>query len=122
MKSALKVIVGNMPVICSRGTYLSYEGYSPFGKISKSKHREGSIGTLSQTAIARLSETPEMLERQERMLSLGSHTRLFTIGLFVSIGQWTIPVRACSRFLVEGGAAISVASTMVPPESFIPLD
>ena len=93
MKSALKVIVGNMPVICSRGTYLSYEGYSPFGKISKSKHREGSIGTLSQTAIARLSETPEMLERQERMLNVGSCTRLFTIGILVRISQWRIPVR-----------------------------
>ena len=34
-----------------------------------------------------------MLDRQERMPNLGSHTRLFTIGLLVSIGQWTIPVR-----------------------------
>ena len=34
-----------------------------------------------------------MLERQERMLNLESRTRLFTIGVFVSIGQWTIPVR-----------------------------
>jgi hypothetical protein len=25
------------------------------------------------------------------MLNLGSHTRLFTISRFVSIGQWTIP-------------------------------
>ena len=73
--------------------YLSHEGYSPFSQIDQSKHRKGSIGVLSQTAIARLGETPEMLERQEGMLNLGSHTRLFTIGLFVSIGQWTIPVR-----------------------------
>ena len=94
MKSALKVKVRNIPVICSRWTYLSHEGYSPFSQIDQSKHCEGSIGVLSQTAITRLGETPEMLERQERMLNLGSHTRLFTIGLFVSIGQWTIPVRA----------------------------
>ncbi len=50
-------------------------------------------GVLSQTAVARLGEAPEMLERQERILNLGSHTRLFMIGLFASIGQWTIPVR-----------------------------
>ena len=72
---------------------LSRERYSPFSQIDQSKHREGPIGALSQAAIARLDETPEMLERQERMFNLGSHTRLFTIGLFVSIGQWTIPVR-----------------------------
>ena len=94
MKSALKVKVRNIPVICSRWTYLSHEGYSPFSQIDQSKHCKRSIGVLSQTAITRLGETPEMLERQERMLNLGSHTRLFTIGLFVSIGQWTIPVRA----------------------------
>ena len=48
---------------------------------------------FSQTAIARLGETPEMFERLERVLNLGPHTRFFMIGLFVSIGQWTIPVR-----------------------------
>ena len=93
MKSVLKVKVGDIPVTCSRRTYLSHEGYSPFSQIDQGKHREGSIGVLSQTAITRLGETPEMFERQERMLNLGSHTRLFTIGLFVRIGQWTIPVR-----------------------------
>ena len=77
MKSTLKVKVKNIPVICLRWTNLSHEGYSPF----------------SQTAIARLGETPEMFERQERILNLGSHTRFFTIGLFVSIGQWIISVR-----------------------------
>jgi hypothetical protein len=103
MKSALKVKVGNIHVICSRWTYLSHEGYSPFSQIDQSKHRKGSIGVLSQTAIARLGETPEMLERQERMLNLGSHTRLFTIGLFVSIGQWTIPVRTFIGKVPRGG-------------------
>jgi hypothetical protein len=34
-----------------------------------------------------------MLERQEGMLNLGSHTRLFMISLFIRIGQWAIPVR-----------------------------
>ena len=72
MKSTLKVKVRNIPVTCSRWTYLSYEGYSLFSQIDQSKHCEGSIGVLSQTAIAPLGETPEMLERQERMLNLGS--------------------------------------------------
>ena len=80
-------------MICSRWTYLSHEGYSPLSQVDQSKHRVGSIGVLSQTAIPRLGETPELFERQERMLDLGSHARLFTIYLFVSIGQWAIPVR-----------------------------
>jgi hypothetical protein len=70
MKSTLNVKVGNIPVICSRWTYLSHEGYSPFGQIDLSKHREGSISVLSQTAIARLGEIPEMLERQESCSTL----------------------------------------------------
>ena len=93
MKSTLKIKARNIPTVCSRWTYLSYEGYSPFSQIDQSKHCEGSIGVLSQTAVAHLGESLEMLERQERMLNLGSHTRLFTIGVFVNIGQWTIPVR-----------------------------
>jgi hypothetical protein len=93
MKSALKVKARDIPVIYSCWTYLSHNGYSPFSQIDKSNHREGSAGVFSQTAVARLGETPEMLERQERMLNLGSNTQLFTIGLFVSIGQLTIPVR-----------------------------
>ena len=44
-------------------------GYSPFSQIDQSKHREGSIGVLSKTAIVHLGETPEMLERHERMLT-----------------------------------------------------
>ena len=44
-----------------------------------------------------------MLERQERMLILGLHIRLFTIGLFVSIGQWTIPVRTFIGKVPRGG-------------------
>ena len=76
----------NIPVICSRWMYLFHEGYSPFIQIDQSKHREGSIDVLSQAAVARLGVTPEMLERQEKMLNLRSHTRLFTIGLSVSIG------------------------------------
>ena len=74
MKSILKVKVRNTPVICSRWTYLSHEGYSPLSQIDQCMHREGSIGVLSQPSIARLGETPEMLERQERMRNLGSHT------------------------------------------------
>jgi hypothetical protein len=86
------VKIEKIPVNCSRWTYLSNEGYSPFSQIDQSKHREGSIGVLSLIAIARLGETQEMLERQKRMLNLGSRTRLFTISLFVCIGQRTIPV------------------------------
>jgi hypothetical protein len=70
MKSALKVKVGNIPVICSRWTYLSHEGYSPFSQIDQSKHCKRSIGVLSQTAITRLGETPEMLERPKRCSTL----------------------------------------------------
>ena len=62
-----------------------------------------SIGVPSQTAVVRLGEPPEMLERQERILNLGSHTRLFTMGLFVSIGQWTIPVRTFIGKVPRGG-------------------
>ena len=68
MKSALKIEVRNTTVICSYWTYLSHEGDSPFSQFDQSKHHEGSIGVLSQTAVACFSETPEMFERQERAL------------------------------------------------------
>ena len=71
MKSALKVKVGNIPIIFSRWTCLSHEGYSPFSQVDQSRHREGSIGVLSQAAITRPGEAPEMLEH---LLNFGSHT------------------------------------------------
>jgi hypothetical protein len=58
MKSALKVKVGNIPIICSRWTCLSHEGYSPFSQVDQSRHREGPIGVLSQAAITRPDEAP----------------------------------------------------------------
>ncbi len=74
MKSTLKVKVRDIHIICSSWTYRSHEGYSTFNQIDHSKYREDSIGVLSR-------------------IDLGSHTRFFTISLFVYIGQWSIHVR-----------------------------
>jgi hypothetical protein len=93
MKSALKVNVRNVPVFCSRWMYLSHEGYSPFSQLDQSEHREGSIGVLWPDRDSAPWRNPRDASASGKVLSLGSHTRLFTIALFVSIGQWTIPVR-----------------------------
>ena len=123
MKSALKLKVGDIPVIYSRWTYLPYVGYSPFGQIDQSKHPKGSIGVLSQTAIVRLGETPEMLERQERMLNPGSHTRLFTIGLLIGISQWTTLVRTpIGKIPCVGCAGFEKPPLILVPVSAIALE
>ena len=46
MESPLRVKVGNILVVYSRWTYLSYEEYSPFGQVDKGEYHKGSIGSL----------------------------------------------------------------------------
>ena len=54
-----------------------------------------------------------MVERQGRVLNLGSHTRLFTVGFFVRIGQWTIPVRTLTGKVPRVGCELPLILTPI---------
>src|SRR5664279_530400 len=73
-------------------THLSYERSAPFVQIDQRQHRKCAVGVFGEPAITNLGETPQALERQERMFDLGAHAGLASIGLSVCSAQGSVPV------------------------------
>src|ERR1700693_3824962 len=92
-KAILMTNAKKSPALRSCKRHLSYEWPSPFAHIDQRQHGVGAVGVLRQATIADLGEAPDALERQERMLDLGAHGGLSTIGLLVRIGEWGVLVR-----------------------------
>ena len=103
--------------------YLSHEGYSPFSQIDQSKHREGSIGVLSQAAIARLGETPEMLERQEKCSTLDrTLDSLRLIPLSASVNGQSLYARLLVKSLALGAMVLRKLPLILAPVSAIAVE
>ena len=67
---------GLFPAFWLRWAHLSCQGSSPFVEIEHSQHGKSPVSVLGETAITRLGESPEALEREERGLNLGAHAGL----------------------------------------------
>src|SRR4051812_3718732 len=81
-----------LPALRSHWRHLSYECSTPFAHVDQREHGVGTVGVLRQTAIARLGEAPNALERQEWMLDLGAHGRLRAIALLLGLVKRAVPM------------------------------
>ena len=67
---------GDSRVSGSCRTHLSCQRPPPFVDIEHRQHGEGPVNILRQTAITHLGESPKALEREKRVLDLGTNTGL----------------------------------------------
>src|SRR5574343_1776314 len=97
-------------------THLSRQRSSPFTDVEHGQHGEGPVGILRQAAIANLGKAPETLEGQERMLAIGTHTGLATVGGLVSVRQRAVLVGAFvgEVFCFRRNALESFALSLAP--------
>ena len=83
---------GNSHVSGSCWTHLSCQRTSPLFDIEHRQHGKGPVGVLGEAAITYLGKSPKALEREKRMLNLGTNTGLAPVGGFVGLGQRSVLV------------------------------
>ena len=83
-----------MPGLATLRAHLGLQRLVPPVNVNQRQHRKQAVGVLGQAPVAHFGKAPNLLEREKRVLHLGTRLALGGVDLFVPLAQGRVAVRA----------------------------